>query len=243
MSAVLGVTSREAGLTVAVIPARGGSKSIPGKNIAELGGKPLLAWSIDVARTAEGIDRVVVSTDDSAIAQVAEEYGAEVDMRPAHLATDTALVIDALRELLGRWRETGTAVRTLILLEPTCPFRSAGDIEECLARLDDDSVDSVATFKPAELNPLRAWRVDDGRPMTFIEGANPWVPRQALPNAYQLNGAVYAFRADRLTDAHGAILFGNAAAVIMPPERSVDIDNPFDLLVARQMLGGESVGA
>ena len=85
---------------IAVIPARGGSKSVPGKNIRPLGGKPLLAWSIDVARQVSEIDRVIVSTDDAQIASVGRHYGAEVYARPPHLATDEALVIDALKDLL-----------------------------------------------------------------------------------------------------------------------------------------------
>ena len=229
---------RSATGTVAVIPARGGSKSIPHKNIAPLGGRPLLVWSIEVAREVAAIDRVIVSTDDDAIARVAHEHGAEVDRRPAALAGDDALVIDALRELLARLAATGALPRVAVLLEPTCPLRSAADVEACLALLEDDAFDSVATFTSAALNPLRAWRIDQRRPTTFLAGVNPWLPRQRLPAAYQLNGAVYAFRADRLRPEHPSILFGNAAAVVMPFERSVDIDGRLDLLVAEAMLAG-----
>ena len=123
-----------------------------------------------------------------------------------------------------------------MLLEPTCPLRSVDDVSRCLALLDDDDVDSVATFKPAELNPLRAWRIEEGRPVTFLPDVNPWAPRQRLPPAFQLNGAVYAFRADRLTGGDASILFGRTAAVVMPPERSVDIDGPLDLLVAEAVI-------
>lgn len=230
-----------AAMTVAVIPARGGSKSIPGKNVVPLGGKPLLAWSIEVARQVPRIERIVVSSDDADIQHVAELYGAEVDARPAHLATDTALVVDALRDLLTRWHARGETIRNLVLLEPTCPFRDPVDIERCLNLLDDEEIDSVATFKPAELNPVRAWRLEGNRPSTFLPNVNPWLPRQSLPASYQLNGGVYAFRADRLTDDHPGILFGRTAGVIMPPERSVDIDNPIDLLVAKAMLEQRAV--
>lgn len=229
------------GATVAVIPARGGSKGIPGKNTAPLGGKPLLAWSIEAAQQAAGVDRVVVSTDSINVARVAEAHGAEVLIRPDHLATDDSQVIDTLRHLLRIWRTAGEQIRVLVLLEPTCPFRNTTDIEQCLSRLEDDAVDSVATFASAELNPHRAWRIEDGRPTTFLAGTNPWLPRQALPVAYQLNGGVYAFRADRLRDDHEAILFGRTAAVIMPPERSIDIDEPTDLLVANALLKEGSI--
>lgn len=232
----------EPSTTIAVIPARGGSKSIPHKNIVALGGRPLLAWSIDVAQQVAAIDRVIVSTDDDAIGRVALRHGAEVMRRPAALATDDAVIIDALRDLLARLDHGGTPPRVLVLLEPTCPLRDARDIERCLAVLEDDALDSVATFKAAELNPLRAWRIEHDRPSTFLPGVDPWRPRQRLPPAYQLNGAVYAFRADRLRLDHPSILFGNTAAVVMPPERSVDIDGPLDLLVAQALVARGALG-
>lgn len=224
--------------TVAVIPARGGSKSIPRKNLAPLGGLPLITWSIGVARRVAGIDRVIVSTDDVEIAAVARQHRVEVRMRPAALAGDDSLVADALRDLLAQLVTEGHAPRVLVLLEPTSPLRSVHDVERCLELLANDGIDSVATFKPAELNPWRAWRIEHGRPATFLPDVNPWLPRQRLPPAYQLNGAVYAFRADRWTAEDASILFGRAAAVVMPRERSVDIDGPLDLVVAEALLQG-----
>jgi CMP-N-acetylneuraminic acid synthetase len=96
--------------------------------------------------------------------------------------------------------------------------------------------DSVATFKAADLNPHRAWRINDGKPEPFIPGVVPWLPRQMLPDAYQLNGAVYVFKAALLAEDIKGLLFGNAAAVIMPPERSVDIDDVLDIMIAEAML-------
>lgn len=221
---------------IAVIPARGGSKAVPHKNIVPLGGKPLIVWSIEVARSVDLIDRIIVSTDDAAIAAVARQHGAEVYHRPPHLATDTALVIDALRHLIETLRAEGETGRALVLLEPTCPFRSHDDVTACIEILVRDGKDSVATFKLADLNPHRAWAIKDGGPSPFITGANPWQPRQKLPLAYQLNGAVYAFRADLLPADTTALLYGQTGAVIMPPERSVDIDNQFDFVVAEALL-------
>jgi len=219
---------------IAVIPARGGSKGIPRKNLVPLGDRPLLAWSIDAARGVAAIDRIIVSTDDAEIAAVAARHGAEVADRPAALATDDAPVIDMLRDLIRRLAGEGRAPEIVLLLEPTCPFRCPGDIADCLARLEDETVDSVATFKAAALNPCRAWKIEGGRPSTFIDHANPWLPRQRLPAAYQLNGAVYAFRASRL-QPHHAILFGRTAAVVMPDERSIDVDTWEDLARARAL--------
>ena len=220
----------------AVIPARGGSKSIPGKNIKALGGKPLLAWPIDVAREVAEIDRIIVSTDDKEIGDVARRFGAEVYERPAHLATDQALVIDALKDLLARLEAEGDAPEWVILLEPTCPLRTAGDVRACMELVATGEYDSVATFKDADLNPHRAWRIADGVPEVFIPGAVPWLPRQKLPKAYQLNGAVYVFRGALLKEEAKSLLVGRLGAVLMPRERSQDIDDHLDFMIVEALL-------
>lgn len=221
---------------VAVVPARGGSKSVPGKNVRPLGGKPLLAWSIDVARQVSEIDRIIVSTDDSQIASVGRVHGAEVYTRPPHLATDEALVIDALKDLLATLRSEGETPEWMILLEPTCPLRTADDVRDCLKLVGQGDYDSVATFKDADLNPHRAWRLVDGTPEVFIPGAVPWLPRQKLPKAYQLNGAVYLFRAGLLAREAKSLLVGKLGAVLMPRDRSMDIDDIVDFIIAEALL-------
>ena len=221
---------------IVVVPARGGSKSIPGKNIKPLLGKPLLAWSIDVARQVKEIDRIIVSTDDPGIAAVGEASGAEIYLRPAHLATDEALVIDALKDLLGRLELEGEKPEWVVLLEPTCPLRTDEDVRKCLELISQGGCDSVATFKEADLNPHRAWRLTDGVPEVFIPGAVPWLPRQKLPKAYQLNGAVYIFRASLLAEEAKSLLVGRLGAVLMPRERSQDIDDHLDFMIVEALL-------
>src|SRR5271154_5251964 len=130
---------------IAVVPARGGSKSVPGKNIRPLAGKPLLAWSVEVARQVSEIDRIIVSTDDAEIASVGRAYGAEGYARPPHLATDEALVIDALKDLLQTLRAEGETPEWVVLLEPTCPLRTPGDVHDCLRLVGQGTYDSVAT--------------------------------------------------------------------------------------------------
>jgi N-acylneuraminate cytidylyltransferase len=221
---------------IAVIPARGGSKSVPGKNIRLLGEKPLLAWSVDVARQVSEIDRIIVSTDDDQIGAVGRLHGAEVYARPRHLATDEALVIDALKNLLQTLRAEGEKPEWVVLLEPTCPLRTANDVRECLGLIAQGDFDSVATFKDAELNPHRAWRLNDGVPEVFIPGAIPWLPRQKLPKAYQLNGAVYVFRARLLAHEAKSLLVGKVGAVLMPRDRSQDIDDNLDFTIVEALL-------
>lgn len=221
---------------LALIPARGGSEGIERKNVRSLGGKPLVAWAIDVADEVASIDTTLVSTDDREIADVAREYGAAVSDRPDRLATDDALVIDTIRYTLDELRASGDGPGYVVMLEPTTPFRDPGDVERCLDRLATEDVDSVATFTEAEVNPHRTWRIEDDAPEPFLPDADPWQPRQSLPDAYQLNGAVYAFDADAVSDEGASLLFGNSAAVEMPPGRSLDIDTPTDLAVAEALL-------
>jgi N-acylneuraminate cytidylyltransferase len=221
---------------IAVIPARGGSKTVPGKNVKPLAGKPLLAWSIETSQAVTEIDRVIVSTDDAAIRETARRYGAEVYDRPAALATDTALVVDALRDLIRRLATEGEKASVMVLLEPTSPLRSPVDVRRCLRALQAEQLDSVATFRAADLNPHRAWRIVDGKPTPFVDGAVPWLPRQKLPDAYQLNGAVYAFRMRSLDETAPSLLVGRAGAVLMPASRSVDIDDELDFEFAEGLV-------
>ena len=221
---------------IALTPARGGSKSVPYKNLYPLGGKPLLAWPIETARATAAIDRTIVSTDDDRIADAARGLGAEVYRRPPELATDTAVVADAIRELWRRLKSEGETATILVLLEATSPFRSPEVIERCLRRMVDENLDSIATFHEAEINPERTWRIDGGTPQPFITGAIPWKPRQLLTPAYQLNAAVYAFRPDQLPADSPSILFGRMGAEIVPPDSVVDIDTLKDFAYANALL-------
>ncbi len=222
---------------VAIVPARGGSKSVPGKNIRDLGGRPLIDWTLRMALDCDAIDRVIVSTDDRDIAEVAERCGAEVMLRPAALATDTSRVLDTVIDVAQRLKAEGERAVYGLLLEPTSPFRKSEFIHQCLTRLAE-GMDSAATFKPAELNPHRAWKLSRGELETFIEGAIPWLPRQALPEAYQLSGDVYAFRLDRLQANGEALLFGRMGAVVTDGRGSLDIDTLEDFMIAEYLVKG-----
>ncbi|HLO78456.1 MAG TPA: acylneuraminate cytidylyltransferase family protein [Magnetospirillum sp.] len=221
---------------VAIIPARAGSKSVPLKNLKDLGGKPLIAWPIDVALATPEIDRVIVSTDGEQIAEVARACGAEVAMRPADLASDTAIVADVLRHHIRELRAQGETARYMVLLEPTSPFRLPKDISACLRELEEKGLDSVATFMEPHLNPHRAWRIEGDVVEPFIKGAVPWLPRQLQPKAFQLNGAVYGFVMDELTEDKPGLLFGKVGAVMMDQRRSIDIDTSLDFVVANALL-------
>jgi N-acylneuraminate cytidylyltransferase len=220
-------------LVVAVVPARAGSKSIPDKNLRPVGGRSLVGRAIATALATPEIDRVLLSTDGPAIAEEGRRYGAEIFDRPEDLAGDRALVWDVLVDIRARLRAEGETAEIMVLLEPTAPLREPGDVSACLQRMEAEGLDAVATFTEADPHPYRVWRIEEGRPYTFIAGTVPWQPRQTLPPAYRLNGAVYAFRLDGLVEFPGpAILFGRTGAVLMPAERSLDIDTLTDLEVA-----------
>jgi CMP-N,N'-diacetyllegionaminic acid synthase len=221
---------------VAVIPARSGSKSVPGKNIRDLAGKPLIAWTIETALNTPEIDRIIVSTDGEKITEISRKYGAEVYPRPAELATDEALVIDTLRHLRKQLKKEKESAEYMVLLEPTAPFRLPTDISECLNILESNKLDSIATFVESSSNPHRAWKIDSIIPKPFIVGSDPWLPRQSLPVAWHLNGGVYAFLLDRLPDEGRGLLFGKYGSVCMPQERSIDVDSETDFLVAEKFI-------
>lgn len=221
---------------IALTPARGQSKSVPYKNLHELGGRPLLAWPIETALATPEIDRVMVSTDDDKIAAAARDLGAEIHQRPVELAGDTSLVIDAIRHLRDALKQAGEPADILVLLEATSPFRTPEMVTRCLSRLVAEDLDSIATFHAASINPERTWRVEQGKPRPFIDGAVPWTPRQQLTPAYELNGAVYAFRLDRLPDDGPSILFGRIGAEIVPADDIIDIDDQRDFVIADAIL-------
>ena len=214
----------------AFILARAGSKGLPGKNIIDFMGKPLIAWSIDAARGCELVTDIIVSTDGEKIAQTARKHNCEVLMRGEALSNDTALPKDAIRYHLSQME---TQPDITVLLQPTSPLRTSEDITNCLTPLLDEGYDSAATFMKAPKSPYQAWTEESGTPMSFVEDFNPWQPRQALAPTYCLNGACYAVKTKVfLKDNTHSFLPGKAKMVLMPDERSVDIDTKLDLDIA-----------
>jgi CMP-N,N'-diacetyllegionaminic acid synthase len=222
---------------ISLIPARGGSKGLPGKNLKLLGGVPLVGWAIRRSLQA-GYDGVTfVSTDCDEISSVAKEFGAKVIRRPPGLSTDRAAVAGAIRHAIAEIKPPYVEFNVL-LLEPTCPFRSVEDIHLCVKKLSrlGGEYDSAATFTAASVNPIRTWRIVRGQPRPFVKSKRSWSARQALPVAIQLTGGAYAFKYTSWPQTANSVLFGRAAAVITPFERSIDIDSYWDLLLAQAVL-------
>jgi CMP-N-acetylneuraminic acid synthetase len=218
---------------LAVTPARGGSKGLPGKNIRELCGQPLLSYPIRTAFESKYIDDVLVSTDCAEIAAVAMDSGAGVMMRSAELASDTSMVADVLRDLLMR---TDTEYDYMVLLEATSPLRTVKDVDECIELIILEGLDSVATFSAAEPPPTRLWKFDEGRVVTYLDGANPWLPRQLHEEAYCLNGLVYVFDVQAFLKSKSDFIFFGEKSAVVTDHPCVDIDTIDDFELAAYLM-------
>ncbi len=218
---------------LALIPARGGSKGIPRKNIKLFAGYPLIAWSIAAAKQAELVTRVIVSTDDEEIAAVAREWGAETPfLRPAELAQDKTTDLPVFEQAL-KWLEDVEAYRpdVVVQLRPTSPIRPRGMVDDAIRiLLDHDDADCVRGVVPAGQNPFKMWRFNgEGRPLNpllEVDGiAEPYnAPRQILPPVYWQTGHIDAIRTSTITQKHS--LTGDVIYPLMiDPKYTVDIDN------------------
>lgn len=222
----------------ALIFARGGSKGVPGKNIRPLGGRPLIAHAIAAARAATCVSRIVVSTDDDAIAETARAWGAEVPFRrPPELARDDSPEWLAWRHAIGELRRAGDHVDTFVSVPATAPLRQAQDIDACVAKMAASNADIVITVTPAARNPYFNMVTLDpaGIARLAMSPDGAVVRRQDAPPMFDMTTVCYAARADFVLSA-GSMFEGRVAAVLVPPERAIDIDSELDLTIAECLL-------
>jgi CMP-N,N'-diacetyllegionaminic acid synthase len=225
-------------IDLAVIPARGGSKAIPHKNIKPLAGKPLIAWTIEAALHCRKLSRLIVSTDDPEIAKVALQWGAEVPfLRPAELARDESSSLSVVLHLIHWFEEQGLpAPEHVLLLQPTSPFRTTEDIEAAIELAGSPKADAVVSVCEAKVHPFLCKRIrEDGMLADFIPSNMDYERRQDLPPAYNLNGAIYLNRCETLL-GEGTFLPRNTLPYVMPPERSLDLDTLLEWHLAELML-------
>lgn len=224
---------------IAIIPARGGSKGVPRKNVRSVNGKPLIAYTIEAAIAASTVDRVIVSTDDEEIASIACQYGAEVPfMRPDELATDSARAADAYLYTVERLeRECGISVDKFIVLLPTAPLRTAEDIDAAVAIMRNNDATTVVSMAEAEIPP--AWyysvREDGSVRNAGFEKANEVANRQDNQTYLVPNGAIYILDHNLLKNTK-SYYDDTTMPYVMPASRSVDIDTEEDLAFARYLL-------
>jgi len=219
---------------LAIIPARGGSKGVPRKNIREIAGKPLIAWTIASAKKSRYIDRLILSSEDAEIIAVAKKYGCEVPfIRPKQLAKDgtpgVAPVIHAVNSLPCKYD-------LIVLLQPTSPLRSAEDIDACIKRCAAGGFKSCVTVAEPDKSPFWMFRVaKSGLMRPLLKAPATCHRRQDLPAIYAVNGAVYVAERKWLLKTR-SLLDKNTIAVKMPVERSLDIDTELDLQKMRAYL-------
>lgn len=200
-------------MVLGLIPARGGSKGVPNKNIKLINGKPLIVWTIEKAKKSRLIDKIVVSTDSEEIAKIARDNGVEVLKRPDELATDTASTQDVMKHALQNYN-----AKTLVLLQPTSPYRSDGLIDECITEFIENDYDSLAT----------------GFICDYKEYATNTLPRQQIEGFFYDDGNVYVIKADNIFcgDRYGKKI----GRKIISRYENAEIDDEYDFWLLEQIL-------
>ncbi|MDP7505543.1 MAG: acylneuraminate cytidylyltransferase family protein [Nitrospinota bacterium] len=220
------------GRVLGLIPAKGGSTRLPRKNILSLGGRPLIAWTVEAARESGVIDRLIVSTEDHEVADIASSLGAEIPfMRPPELARDPAGVVDVALHVLDELERSGDRFESLIILMPTCPFRNADDIRAAYASFRENHWSFLMSVSRFGHTPFAAMGLGENDKLTPYFPNHTGKKSQELPPAYRPNGAIQILDVEafqREKTYFGEPLFGYE----MPIERSIDIDSAEDLRFA-----------
>lgn len=229
------VRSSKGSRVLALITARGGSKGLPRKNILLAAGKPLVAWTIDAAISAECVERVVLSSDDHEIMDAARSAGCDVPFcRPAHLATDVATSIDVVLHALDQL----PGFEYVVLLQPTSPLRTAEDIDAAFGLMIESGAPSCVSVCDVDQSPYWMYKVAAGNKLErLLSGMDRVTRRQDLPPIYILNGAIYIANIDWLR-VNKSFVGVETVAYLMPKERSLDIDTAQDFELFRFRIEG-----
>lgn len=218
---------------LAIIPARGGSKRLPRKNVLDLCGKPLIAYSIEAGLQSKYIDKVVVSSDDEEILQISKKFGAETIKRPDILASDTATTFDAIKHTIDSLEK----YEYIVLLQATSPLRNSKHIDEAIELLEEKKADAVVSVCEMEHSPLWSNTLDDTLSMNnFLKDEVLNKRSQDLEKHYRLNGAIYICKTELLLKEKSFFLKENIFAYIMDRKSSIDIDEEIDFKKAEFFL-------
>lgn len=227
---------------LAVIPARGGSKGVPHKNMKMLADKPLIAYTIEAALKSEIFSKVIVSTDSREIARIAQQYGAEVPfLRPAEISGDSVSSDEVILHALHFFEEKGEHFQQVCKLQPTSPFRTAQDLKEAFRLFSEADAAYLVSVCECEHSPLWCGTLGENNSMDdFLREEVIQSCRQKLPQYYRLNGAVYMAKVENFYQSKS--FFGkNGMAYIMPGEKSIDIDSNLDFMIAEFMLKNQLI--
>lgn len=227
---------------LALIPARGASKRLPGKNIRVLGGKPLIVWSIDVAKDIAEICDIMVSTDDAAIASVCTEAGALVPwLRPAELATDIASSVDVALHAID-WYETAKgAIDGILLLQPTSPFRSKMTVLRGIELFRENGRNPVLGISPMHAHPMWTLKIDGEFAVPFFQENGLGTRSQDLTTSYIVNGSFYLSSPAELRANQSFIGLKNTPLIIQSPQEALDIDTEWDWTIAETFISAGAV--
>jgi CMP-N-acetylneuraminic acid synthetase len=223
---------------LAIVPARSGSKRLPGKNINILNGKPLIQWSIESALGIDEISHVMVSTDCQYTADIALQSGADVPfLRPKELATDTSSSFAVIKHALDYYKDQGEVFDYILLLQPTSPIRNKKHNEQAIALLRANGADAVVSVCKCEHSPLWTNILPEDMSMDcFIRDTIKNSRSQDLPQSYRINGAIYLSKVSRFYEEGTLFLSSNIYAYLMDDKSSVDIDHELDFMVAEMIL-------
>lgn len=222
---------------LAIVPARGGSKGIEGKNLRILNGKPLVEHTILRAIESEHIDNIVLSSDDEEILSLGKIFPITIIKRSPELAEDQTPMKEVVLDVLRRFEEEGKKFSSFVLLQPTSPLRTSDDIDRTIESLYSSSGHSCVSICLFEPHPFLAVSIDENnRLSTYIKGSEKYDRRQDYPDLYRINGAVYAVYSDRFIENPIFILDGKTNYYKMPISRSVDIDEETDISYAEFLL-------
>jgi len=218
---------------LAIIPARGGSKRLPRKNVLDLAGKPLIVWSIEAGLQSKYIDKVVVSSDDEEILNISKKTGAEILKRPEILASDTASTFDAIKHTINNVK----GYEYVVLLQATSPLRSAKQIDQAIELLEEKNADAVVSVCEMEHSPLWSNTLDDSLSMeNFLPEEILNKRSQDLETYFRLNGAIYICKTEKFLEEKSFFFKKNIFAYVMSREYSVDIDEEIDFKMAEVLI-------
>ncbi|MBZ5876642.1 acylneuraminate cytidylyltransferase family protein [Chromohalobacter israelensis] len=226
---------------VAIVPARGGSKRLPRKNVLELAGKPLIQWTLDAAKSSGVIDLIAVTSDDAEVLEVAgRNDGVRLIHRPESLASDTATSVDAVLHALRVLEEQGVTCKRVMLLQPTSPLRRPEDIRAAVDRMDSTGAASVISVCEMEHSPLWAHTLsEDGCMDNFFLNKHTKRRSQDLPAYYRLNGAIYLVRMDKFM-SEKVFYLAPCMSLVMSRSFSIDIDDKNDFMFSEFILNNNA---